>query len=336
MPSNVFSPKRGKLDRPAICKPSPPPPILPILPETYYGSVIVSPYVGACDDFLLQARAWSTLAPHDAVVQVTAPAVDWATVERLNTRVINNLVPRIAFKLTEVEDGIHYLPVTFTWYPGQPREHTTTQLVKIEQICRPAVRLEILATYDPNPGSIDLEFYSFAWAHELPTTDRQNRRLSVPALAWSDYRTSQWNAPIPYVAGTIPDPPAGTYDATLDIWWRPNAPPADPDETHTVELTIPDEIGWVCIWTEQPDPGDPTELILHAACRNKTVGGSVSIPIEITVDAGNLTDERATISNLLGSFPVANWHNVPDEPTRFTIDAAFATGYNAQWRGYSS
>lgn len=336
MASNVFSPKRGKLDRPAICKPSPPPPILPIVPETIYGSAIPSPYVGQCATFLIQCRAWSMLAAHDTTVDVDAAAVDWADVERLNTRLKNDNVPRLTHKLTNVDDGVHLLPVTFKWYPGLPREHTFNAAVKIDQRCQAAVRLEILPTYDPNPGSIDLEFFSFAWAHELATTQRQNRRLSVPDLAWSNYGTSLNNNAIPQTAGTITAPPAGTYDATLDIWWRPNAPPADPDHTHTVEITIPAEIGWVCAWAGERYPGDPTELRLYAVCRNKTVGGGVSVPIDLSVDQGNLTNVRASLSNLLGSLPVADWHNVPPEPTPFTIDASFPTGYNARWRGYSS
>jgi hypothetical protein len=333
MASNLFSPKRGKLDRPAICKPSPPDPIFPIVPGTRYGSVVVSPYKGYCDDFLLQVRAWSLLAPQDAIVQVTAPNVDWATVTRLGTTVKNNNVARIAFKLTDVKNGIHHLPVTFTWFPLTPRQHSHTEPARVEQVCPSEIDVQLMPWFHDSDGWLTLYWMYGAWKPHAEETEYYDCTLiAYPGGAELVHYNRPSSPQIAPLLTFFPDTPE-TYECTARSYW----PAGDAFETPTTETvetaTVPGQLAFVHGYLTQPSAEDDTHLQFHVQASGALNAPATPVELNITVPGGSINWITNPISCQGGYTTAADWFNAPTGEHEFTIDAEFQNGYEKTWTG---
>jgi len=331
--SNALSPRRGKLARPAICKPSPPPPMPPFAPEMFWASAIPSPTTGLCAPFLIAARAWSHLAPHDAPVEVTAAPIAWGTLTPLSPILRNDNQRRILYKLTNVTHGNHDLLLSFTWAKGTASEHTYPVTVQIKQNCPPAVLVTIAPRVRNLASTPVVDWLIEAWRPDRPTTDTWQLRLVVAPNGYLVNAGVTYNRPGLVQRGSFPIPYAATYAARLRTWWPSDA---DPDAIHTddeVEIDLPAQVGYVHgVWL--PYSGDPSDTLRLWGVTYDHTNASGS-PVILTFDPPTGTWEPfgASVPNLSGYRWIGKWVGTPADHPHIRLDAVWQDSYANHWEG---
>ncbi len=329
--SNSLSPKRGKLERPAICSASPPPPIPPIVPETYWGSAWVTPHVGYCSDFLLRCRAWSHLIAKDAAVNVTPGPIDWGTITPTGIALRNDNIQRVTHKITNVQDGTHQLPLTFTWAAGRPLEHTYHASVTVTQNCPSSVLINLAAAVWYWWSAPRVSLLAQAWwpnRPDLPTFDMQvetqpiDRVLDRPGeenysgLRWRDWFTI---------------PAEQDYTFTLRTWWPSFADPSRATTENTLTVHLPSQQGYVQAdpWTRDTPVADTVWLLGNAY--EEINGDGVPVSLSVSAPGATWVPLGATIPNAEDSQWLGYFSTPPPNGQKYTIDATWPDGYHASW-----
>lgn len=330
--SNSLSPKRGKLERPAICSASPPPPIPPAVPESYWGSAWVTPHVGYCSDFMLRCRAWSHLIAADAPVTVTPGPIDWGTIAATGITLHNDNIQRVTHKITNVQDGTHQLPLTFTWASGRPLEHTYHASVQVIQHClSPVLTAVLAATYD-YPWATKLGIWAQTWYPNRP--DLPNCDIQIQTDPYGEIQdVIGWpNDPLPirHAYFTIP------YDAnatiTLKTYWPTFADPSAAETTNRITIQLPAEVGYVWATPYKRNTPAPDTIWLSGAAYNPTAPLLSDVAVTITTPPAGFTTTNPNIPNSANAGWLGYFSTPPPNGQTYTIDATFQGGYKATWK----
>lgn len=330
---NALTPKRGKLDRPAICKPSPPTPIPPFLPAAYFAASVASPTEGHCSTFLIWSQAWTLLQAADHRVHVDHLPIDWADVETMRQNIPNNGRRYVTHKLTNVRHGTHLFTCNITWGNDTVREKTLTRIVQVNQSCGGQIILTP-AGWCRDWLGMTSAIYSVAGCKPATCPDETyDVRLTVQPGDHTADRRARHNRPYLQVGIDAPIPRHLPHSLTMEIWWPSNGFSGAPTETHEITHTFPAPYGWCHCYLTQPS-ADPTHLQIWASClagTNRPAGNDATLVF---------TPEHGTIYELENPIPsaedyrhVANWLNVPAGSPEITVDALFNDGYTTQWQG---
>lgn len=330
---NAYTPKRGKIDRPGICKPSPPDPIPPAVPAAYFAAAVASPAQGYCDDFLVWCQAWTLLQPIGHDVQLTFLPIEWAQLSVIHHTIPNTGRRYAAAKLTNVRDGEHLLTVRLTWGAGTVREQTMTRVVTINQNCPPSIITGLFPWYKDSHGWLTLTWEYFAWKPHATTPEYYDCVITAQPGTWEQFHYNRPSSPV--VAPLLSYFPAvpNTYECTARSYWPAGGVFTEPTTEDTAEATVPGQLGYVHAYLTQPDAGDDTHLQIHATAAGGLNPPLSPVELSLSLPGGSFGWLENPIGCEAGYRIAADWFNAPAGEHDFSIDATFQNGYVASWTG---